>query len=183
MSSLFLGLIGFCFLIIFDVCQILNRKRLAVITSVIGYLSVLGALLILVLSGTIRSSSRFILIPEIIVTGIFFLLTLYSILIEVPFISTYQSPEKRTVFQKGTYGLVRHPGFLWFFFMLCSLNFLFQAPFFLRTSLFLVIMNFILISMEDKFFFPALFSDYYKYKKKVPFIIPKMKFTKNWPES
>jgi len=173
MSPFLLGITGFSFLIFFDICQIHSKKNLSVITSIIGYCCVLAALIFLIVTAKIRISSPYILVLGIIITALFFSLMIYSILIEIPLFSAYQSPGNRRTYRQGSYRIVRHPGFLWFFFMICALNFLFRSTNILPVSLSLVIMNFILIWAEDTFFFPAMFSDYTEYKKEVPFIIPK----------
>ncbi|TFG64004.1 MAG: hypothetical protein E4H36_04145 [Spirochaetales bacterium] len=80
----------------------------------------------------------------------------------------------RTCSRRGAYGVVRHPGFWWFFFMIGFLNIAFRQTEVLEISCVLVLINLLFVILEDTVIFPKLFSDYTDYRKGVPFLIPRL---------
>ncbi|MEW5816192.1 MAG: hypothetical protein AB1798_12455 [Spirochaetota bacterium] len=81
-----------------------------------------------------------------------------------------------TAVTDGTYGLVRHPGFLWFFLFYASLGLILRGKWFFFTAFTVNFLNFLLILVEDTIIFPKLFINYREYQKTVPFLFPGLKW-------
>ena len=94
-------------------------------------------------------------------------LLIYSVLVEI----SISSVKAGALYQSGTYGFSRHPGFLWF----TVINLLVSLYFWnIQISLLcagLILCNLALITIEDLLFFPKMFPEYLEYKKKTPFLI------------
>lgn len=94
-------------------------------------------------------------------------LLIFSVFIEIPLLAQ----KSGAFYQKGTYSISRHPGFLWY----TAINILLAIYFWdYRISLLCAgfcVDNFILISIEDKIIFPKMFPEYQTYKKQTPFLL------------
>ncbi|MEA4864191.1 MAG: hypothetical protein VB088_02195 [Sphaerochaeta sp.] len=102
----------------------------------------------------------------LVLMGLFLLLTLYSVLMELHLYGD------GTLYTKGTYSLCRHPGFLWYsFFTLLTALYFWHAPI-VWVCIGYIICNFALIMLEDVVLFPKMFPEYKAYKKTTPFLIP-----------
>ncbi len=177
MMTITLCATGFIALALFDLVQIYNKKTLSAIFSIIGYASIVSTVIFLISTHKITYSietgfALFTLIIKITGAAFFFILLLYTNLIEIGLKSPYSNSGKRYALSAGTYGLVRHPGFLWFFFSLILLVLIYKDIEFTLFSALIIAMNFILILIEDIILFPRLFNNYQEYKKSVPFIVP-----------
>lgn len=94
------------------------------------------------------------------------LLTVYSVLLEIPLRGD------GSLYTKGTYHLCRHPGFLWYsLFTLLTATYFWYAPL-TWVCLGFIACNFALIVLEDAVLFPKLFPQYDDYKKTTPFLFP-----------
>lgn len=109
-----------------------------------------------------------------LVSVLFFLLLVYTLFFALPLKETYveSSSALPSVCEDGVYGLCRHPGFLWYCMFYLFLYLTFPQHELLIGSIILCICNFLYICAEDVFFFPRMFSDYDRYKERVPFLIP-----------
>jgi len=174
MHSLLLGAIGFFSLYLHDVSQIWKKNRLTRFFSIIGYTAVTAAVIFLVTSTPAAGLGNLEFYIGIGLSLISLSLLIYSLFIELSCMSEFRPPENRKVVNTGTYGLVRHPAFLWFTSLILSLNLIFMSVTFFALSMSLVCMDFILVFIEDRFIFPSLFPDYDQYKKEVPFLWPKL---------
>jgi protein-S-isoprenylcysteine O-methyltransferase Ste14 len=79
-----------------------------------------------------------------------------------------------SVSQKGTYALIRHPGFWWYGMLLFGLYLLTGSQWLVVAAPIWWGLDFCLIVVEDFFLYPRIFSNYTAYKKKVPMIFPKL---------
>jgi protein-S-isoprenylcysteine O-methyltransferase Ste14 len=100
-------------------------------------------------------------------------LLIYSLFLELPFVKTYGGAKYSSdLVDTGTYALCRHPGVLWF-----GLMFFF---YFLATGAVLMIpagiiwtgLDVVHVYIEDRYFFPRMFSDYKIYSESTPMLIP-----------
>jgi protein-S-isoprenylcysteine O-methyltransferase Ste14 len=96
----------------------------------------------------------------------------YVLFIEISFTPQITKTRERLVVSTGSYSLVRHPAFYPFALILVSLSFLAWGKEFIFLSAYLILLNFLLILIEDKFLFPRIFANYNQYKKSVPFLVP-----------
>lgn len=97
----------------------------------------------------------------------------YSLVIEIPFQSTYLAPGAPSrLITTGTYALTRHPGVLWLAVFLAgillanrSLALLSAAPVWLGLDI-------LYVWLQDRYFFPKQFPDYGDYRRQTPMLIP-----------
>ena len=167
MLPFLMGACGFFSLLIYDISQIRQNYKLASVFSIIGYISILAAIFFLIFSSPVTAASPWLIVAGIGLSLVFTSLLIYSLFIELSYKSGIVPQEERCVVCKGTYKLVRHPAFLWFAALILSLNILFMSHAFSIVSMSLVLMDFLLVLVEDKYIFPALFADYDEYKKGV----------------
>ena len=97
----------------------------------------------------------------------FLALLVYSVFIEIVLFSK----KSANLYQKGTYSLSRHPGFIWYTIINILIGIYFSDYKIALLCLGLTIDNLILIAIEDTIIFPRLFTEYREYKKKTPFIV------------
>lgn len=110
----------------------------------------------------------------ILLSGIFLILLVYSLFFALPVKETYgeKQIENPPVCDEGVYALCRHPGYLWYFGFYLFSFLIFPTLNYLVNAVLLCVLNFIYIWVEDKYFFPSMFSNYEDYKERVPFLIP-----------
>jgi protein-S-isoprenylcysteine O-methyltransferase Ste14 len=109
-----------------------------------------------------------------VLSGAFLLLLIYSLFIEIPFISAYvKQGQPAGVVSRGTYALCRHPGVLWLAGLIAAL--------FLGTgSLVLLVampvwvgLDALYVVLQEKLFFMRMFgADYGAYQRAVPMLVP-----------
>jgi protein-S-isoprenylcysteine O-methyltransferase Ste14 len=173
MKYIFIGAIGFLFILLFDIYTLrgdgLKRKVLGLLGVVlIAY----SAIMATIVSEKIAIPSP-LRIAAWIVWAVTAFLLVYSLFLELPFKKTYGGAEYSSVLvDTGTYALCRHPGVVWF-----GLMFFF---FFLATGAVLLIpagiiwtaIDIVHVYIEDKYFFPRMFSGYKCYVKSTPMLMP-----------
>ncbi len=176
MKYIFLGAIGFLFILLFDIYTLksegLKRKALGLSGVVlIAY----SAIMAVIVSEKIAIPTAVRIAAWILWAAAAFLLV-YSLFLELPFKKTYGGAKYSSeLVDTGTYALCRHPGVLWF-----GLMFFF---FFLATGAVLLIpagiiwtaIDIVHVYIEDKFFFPKMFLSYKSYTKSTPMLIPNEK--------
>jgi len=99
---------------------------------------------------------------------LFLWLLLYSVFFETQKNNNGTSSQ---LYQKGTYGFSRHPGFLWYTAINCLIAIYFWDFRVALLCLGFTLCNFILIFIEDVLLFPRIFLEYREYKKQVPFLL------------
>lgn len=175
MVCIFLSIVGFIFLFLYDFCQLWKKKHLTLLFSIIGYGSIGASFFFLFFWYPLRETPLWILLFSTILLGICFCLLLFSQFIELSYGKAFENARGRRVFRKGTYGIVRHPGFWWFFFMVLFLNGAFRQGQVICLSVLQVFLNLCLIILEDRLIFPRIFVDYDEYIREIPFLIPRLK--------
>jgi len=108
-----------------------------------------------------------------VVGAAFLYLLIRSLLLEVPTAKGQDAAAPKRLVTTGTYALVRHPGVIWFLFVLLgaaaaadSAPLLVAAPIWAAADV-------IYAAVQDRIFFPRLFGDAYgDYRRSTPFIIP-----------
>ncbi len=172
---LIIGLSGFLFVLLSDVSQLKSRNRRGTMLSIIGYCGVTGALFFSVLQFPPKWTPLWAAVVTVASAVLFVVLLFYSLFIDIPVHTPPEEQQERKASSKGTYGLVRHPGFLWFLFLNVSLAFLIRDALFTLYAGGLILMDFLLVVIEDTKIFPVLFTDYKAYKSRVPFIVPALR--------
>ncbi len=163
---------GFFLLILSDYIQAKVGKRGTRLLSASGY-----AVIFLILIYILVDSPGFIVYPlstslGYVLSFLFSGLLVYSVMIEIPLYKKKCNLKGDEALMKGTYGFCRHPGFIWFLLLMPSLYLVHRNVLYATVSLYMTFLDFILILVEDKFFFPRIFSNYSEYRAKVPFLIP-----------
>ena len=163
---------SFFSLFLYDLFQVRGSRVYTRLFSIIGYGGLflshffLGVLCIPAAEADAAS------IPAMVFGAVFLVLLFYSLFVEIPLKGTFENRDERKVYTSGTYGLNRHPGFLWFaLFQICLMILFRRTEVYLFSSI-SVFFNFILILAEDLWLFPRIFTDYGEYRKKVPFLVP-----------
>jgi len=175
MIVVIMGLLAFIFFGIYDINQVLWKKSWLNGGFFIGFLGLVISTTLLLVSSKIFSEGTILQVVMLIVSGGFFLLLLYTLFSALPFSATYVAKEEESpkkVWDRGMYGLCRHPGFLWFTAAYITLAIGIQNTTAAFSVAVFIICNFLYVLLQDRWTFPHMFEGYENYKKKVPFLIP-----------
>jgi protein-S-isoprenylcysteine O-methyltransferase Ste14 len=109
--------------------------------------------------------------------GLFTILLVYSILIEIPFRRTYlQKGAGDILVTTGTYALTRHPGVLWLAVCLIGMFLATGTRLLIIAIPVWVIIDTLYVLIQDRYYFPRQFGKAYDdYKMTVPMLIPTLK--------
>jgi len=98
-------------------------------------------------------------------------LELWSLFFALPARDAYARPgEKRAAVTGGVYALCRHPGVLFFAFLMLGLYFAAGLP--LLSAAVYTALDVLLVLWEDRRVFPAVLRGYEAYRAAAPFLIP-----------
>ena len=174
MLYILLGMAGFIILFCFDISSLKEKPVLKQAAWITGNILIVFSILMVCLRTERIALPDFYRFIGWGISPVFFLILSYSLFIEIPLKKTYlNNGAGETLVTTGTYGLVRHPGVLWYFFSLTGL-FLITGS---KTLLFAMpvwcIMDIVYVVLQERFIFLRQFGDDYNdYKKKVPMLIP-----------
>jgi steroid 5-alpha reductase family enzyme len=97
----------------------------------------------------------------------------YSTLIEIPLASLRSPPLYiKDVYQKGTYALCRHPGFLWMLIYLIGFVLVYNLVSAAELAIYWMALELMVIIVQDQVIFPRQFPSYRTYQLTTPFILP-----------
>ena len=169
-----IGVLGFLLLFFFDLTSL---KRVPMLK--LGFL-VTGNCLIGTAIVSACFDSEHIALPNYAhccgwcICPLFFLLLIYSLFFEIPFRKTYISKGScDLLITTGTYGLVWHPGVLWFILFLAGLFLITGSKRLLICLTVMSILDVLYAVIQEKLFFVRIFgNDYREYQKLVPMFIP-----------
>ncbi|UCB45288.1 MAG: DUF1295 domain-containing protein [Spirochaetota bacterium] len=174
MIYIFIGIIGFIILFFFDLVALRKIPFLKTAIWLAGY-----GLIAFSLNSIIRKSTRFdfpnyVKTIGIVISTVFSILLIYSLLIEIPFKKTYLDKGAGTeLITTGTYALTRHPGVLWFLVVFIGIFLATGSKMLLIATPVWWSMDIIYVVIQDKIFFPKQFGDAYRrYQNEVPILIP-----------
>ena len=175
MMYLTVGILGYIALSLADIISFSRNNAVQRSISSVGYLSIALSVI-----GAMAGASpaqlpqglRSALIPAAV---LWFSMTAYSVFLELPLYGsgTAGGNGKPRVVDRGTYGIVRHPGVVWFTFGMISLIALYEIGPFTVTAVVLILMDLILATVQDLVIFPRTIDGYDAYRREVPFIIPR----------
>jgi protein-S-isoprenylcysteine O-methyltransferase Ste14 len=174
------GAVGFVFLLLFDICSLHGKNKAKYASMLIG----LGLIGYSTFKLVIQDYTWSIFSPFSSLYGllaiIFFLLLIYSVVLEVGVLNTYKSNPEPQLVTTGTYGLVRHPGVIWLFFV-----YLFTSLYFANIIIFIAgvvwtIVNIIYVLIQEQIILPKLFSNYKEYQNSTPMIVPTLQSFKKF---
>ena len=101
------------------------------------------------------------------------LLLTYSLVIEIPFQSTYLAPGAPSkLVTSGTYALTRHPGVLWLALFLAGMLLINRSLALLSAAPVWLGLDVLYVWLQDRYFFPKQFPDYAAYRRQTPMLVP-----------
>ncbi len=105
---------------------------------------------------------------------VFLALLIRSLFLEIPSSREAAAAEgRRRLVTTGTYALVRHPGVLWFLFLLLGASAASDSLLLLVATPVWTGIDLAYAAVQDRFIFPRIFGDVYRdYRRVTPFIIP-----------
>lgn len=170
-----LGFLSFAFKELADYDENLFKKisKNSVIRS--GALYYVGGIA-MIAAGTVMQIGKVKSIGFCVAAAVFLILQLYALFGCFPSKNAYGSGEKQTAFDKGIYAMCRHPGLLFFAGTYVCLSLGTEHPW--SASILYIILDLILVTLEDKVFFPKTIEAYADYKRTTPFLIPTPKSIK-----
>lgn len=99
-------------------------------------------------------------------------LLVYTLFFAVPFKQAYIEGSRQEIMTEGVYALCRHPG-IWFLFFLYVFSGLAGGRFsILIAGVLFSFMNLGYVFLQDRHFFPKIFSGYTAYQQRTGFLIP-----------
>ncbi len=164
---------GFGSLLLGDFLQIRPNKVLSFFSSIFGYTCIMGSLFFLVTAAPLaHADPLWAAVTGRIFAGLFFIGLIYTTVYPLIQSGNIGEGSRRTVVDTGLYGVVRHPGFYFFTFLIISIIVIDRRLPVLICGAYLIILDFLLILIQDRVMFPQIFPRYGEYKNKVPFIVP-----------
>ncbi|MFC1918643.1 DUF1295 domain-containing protein [Chloroflexota bacterium] len=101
------------------------------------------------------------------------LLLVYALFINLPFRKTYiTTGVSDRLITTGLYALVRHPGVHWLILILLSLILVSESSLLLIAAPIFILLDILLVTLQDRFFFGRMFGDYDSYRKETPMLVP-----------
>ncbi len=103
----------------------------------------------------------------------FVLLLISSLVLELPTSNTYsKAGVSNQLVTTGTYALTRHPGVIWYTLALISLTLATGSVALLIAAPVWVFLDIVYVTVQDRYFFVRMFTEYGKYKAQTPMLIP-----------
>jgi len=98
---------------------------------------------------------------------------IYSLFLNLPFGKTYVATGVgKKLVTSGLYALVRHPGVHWFGLLLLALILVSRSSLMLIAAPIWVLLDIVLVTIQDRFFFGKMFAGYDNYRRQTPMFIP-----------
>lgn len=170
------GVIAFLSLLLFDFVVLRNYKIIKPLIWIVGTMLFLFSLL------KISFYPQAIDLPFwivcigwtlLIVSSVLLIVTLF---INIPTGRTYVvSNNTNKLVTSGFYSLTRHPGVLWFLFLMISMVLVTRSLISVIAAPIFVVCDVAVAYVEDRYIFPRLFKNYGNYKSKTPFLMPNSK--------
>lgn len=186
MVYIFIGVLGFVSLLLFDIYSLMNKNILKYFFGILGVALIIGATGLILYENIELKFSTVVIISNFLFLILFSGVLVYSLFIEVGLMTTYGKDNKPSLVRNGTYGLSRHPGVIWLFIVFVNFYFIFGNELIIYAAISWTVVNVIYVYIQEKFIFEKIFIDYVDYKKATPMIIPtinsiKQSFTyDNW---
>ncbi|HKM05719.1 MAG TPA: hypothetical protein VJ869_01915 [Sphaerochaeta sp.] len=98
---------------------------------------------------------------------VFALLLVYSVILEIALFSGSSGK----LYQGGTYKISRHPGFIWYSIINVLVSIYYWNYRITMLCIGFILCNLLLITIEDRIFFPKMFAEYEEYRKNTPFFL------------
>ncbi len=176
MKYIVTGTVAFLFLFLFDIFTLNNAGKPKKFFGILGLgLFIYSAVMVTVVSEKIMLPMGIRLLSGVLWIGSMFLL-IYSLFLELPFVQTYGNEEhSSTLVDTGTYALCRHPGVLWFGLVFFFFFFTTGAVLLIPAGILWTAIDIFHVYLQEKLFFPKMFSGYGEYRQTTPMLIPTLK--------
>lgn len=166
MIMLVLGVLGFAVIATGDLNDIFLKQKPLKLCFPLG-------LVMLIVATAARLSIAALNFLWCAAAVVFLLLELYALFGSFSVSEAYvESDKPRTTSEKGLYSICRHPGVPLFAALYFCLHFGAGLP--LTDTLLYIVLDFALAAFEDIVIFPRLLNGYDDYKKRVPFMLPRI---------
>lgn len=162
-----LGIIGFAFMFISDICNRYKRYHIKVLIGLLGIFSIAYSTFQIISIDYVLSVSIWIRIISVLFTVVFSILLVYSIFIEVSITN-----KDHGLITSGTYALSRHPGVLWLFMVYLFASFVFGNYGLLLAGIVWTLVNILYVYLQEKYIFIYLFENYDGYQDTTPMLLP-----------
>lgn len=163
------GIIAFALFVLNDLNDLLDFGKAFKILFWIGSALLLISVIYQCITGSVHTSAAGFVLAAVFAL-VFLVLMLYSLFGSFSVEEGYLNPgAKRLVYTKKMYALCRHPGVLWFAFLMICLYFMGLNIFAAVTY---ALLNIALAAFEDIVVFPGMLSGYDEYRRRTRFLIP-----------
>jgi protein-S-isoprenylcysteine O-methyltransferase Ste14 len=173
MNNVVLGILGF---IVIHLSDYISLKRIPLLKPIVWLLG--SSLLVYAVFEVCLALDKFTIPVWLIAMGwvlfaLFLFALLYSLFINLPFHKTYiASGFSNKLVKTGLYALVRHPGVPSFVMLILSLILVSGSEQLLIAAPIFILLDVILVMIQDRFFFPKMFSGYNIYQRETPMLLP-----------
>ncbi len=175
MTALVIGIVAFILFGLYDFNQVLWKKPGIRSGFPLGMLA-LGLATFFMVRDTLPGMDLGILHWLGLITALLcFGMLMYVLFFALPFRETYIQQDqglKNQVYDRGWYGVCRHPGFLFFAGGYVALGFVMSSQPANITIAVLILLNFLYILFQDRWTFPKSLEGYESYRQRIPFLIP-----------
>jgi protein-S-isoprenylcysteine O-methyltransferase Ste14 len=108
-----------------------------------------------------------------IILTISIIVFLFALFVNLPFRKTYVAAGVGDkLIKTGLYALARHPGAIWFILFMLSSILVSRSSSMLVAAPIFIVLNTLLVVIQDKIFFPRMFTGYDIYQKETPMLLP-----------
>jgi len=173
MIYIVLGGLGFLIIHLLDIVSIKRIPRVKPLTWLAGSGLVVFSITMLCLSPDKLALPFWSTWLGWVVLPISLFMLIYSLFINLPFGKTYVATGVGDkLITSGLYALVRHPGVHWFTLLLLALILVSSSSLMLIAAPIWVLLDIVLVSIQDRFFFSKMFAGYDNYRRETPMFIP-----------
>lgn len=174
LSIIFIGLIGFVFLLLYDVASLKKIKN-RVVMAYAGYVVQVYAIIRAVLEDNALAVSQWIRWAgwPLTLAGASWLL--YCLFLFTPLRQTYYDASGPALTTEGPYALSRHPGVYGYTVFIIGLALISRSLLLFQGGLIWSLANVGYVFIQDKYIFPRLLTGYHDYRNQVPMLIPNAK--------
>jgi protein-S-isoprenylcysteine O-methyltransferase Ste14 len=173
MNNIVLGAFGF---LIIHLSDYISLKRIPLLKPIVWLLGI--CVLVYAVVQLCLSLDKFSMQMWLIVLGwgsfiIFLFALLYSLFVNLPFHKTYIARGfGDKLIKTGLYALVRHPGVPSFVMLILSLLLVSGSKQLFIAGPIYILLDIALVMIQDKFFFPRMFTEYHVYQQETPMLVP-----------
>ena len=173
MAFIVLGTLGFLIIHLFDFVSLKKAPLLKPVTWLVGSgLLVYSIVMVCLMSERLPLPVWSIWLGWLLLLGSLILL-IYSLFVNLPFIKTYvaRGVGDRLV-KTGLYALVRHPWVHCFTLLMLSLFLVSGSSLLLIAAPVWILLDIIMVVIQDKFVFVRMFPGYEEYQQETPMLVP-----------